>query len=184
MSVPRRRFILPALTVVLIGGVSGWAGEGAMRGGQAAKHNGPHGSTSVVLTAEDLGVEVVALRPTARGRMLDLRVRVLDPDKSLLLLAPGSEHGIYLVHEKTGMKLEIPMTNVGTMRQTTRKPIPGRVYLMMFNNPGVVSPGDEVSLVIGEKRLTGLFVAATASVEGVAAARSATVEGGGITIKR
>lgn len=110
--------------------------------------------------AEDLGIEVVALRPTAADRMLELRVRVIDPLKALPLVGrSATKERIYLVDAKTDRVLPVPETKVGTLRQRSVRPEAGKTYFLMFYNPGIVKPGDEVTLAVGERRLRGLFVA-------------------------
>lgn len=123
------------------------------------------GSERVFVTAEDLGVEVVALRPTAADRMLELRVRVIDPDKAFPLVGrSATKERVYLVAAKTDKVLPVPETKVGTLRQRSVRPEAGKTYFLMFYNPGVVNPGDEVTLAVGERRLRGLFVASKTQV--------------------
>jgi hypothetical protein len=104
-----------------------------------------------------LGVEVVSLRRTVAGRMLDFRFRVIDPEKASVVLDRGTP--AYLVHQTTGAKLEISETKMGRMRQNTMKPEKGRTYFMLFNAAGRgVSPGDKVTVVVGEHRFENLTV--------------------------
>ena len=103
------------------------------------------------------GVEVVSLRRTVAGRMLDFRYRVVDPVKASVVLDRGTP--AYLVHHATGTKMGIPETKMGRMRQNTLKPEKGRTYFMLFNAAGrEVSPGDKVTVVIGEHRFENLTV--------------------------
>jgi len=103
------------------------------------------------------GVEVVSLRRTVGGRMLDFRYRVVDPEKAAPVLLRSTP--AYLVHQATGAKLEIPETRMGRMRQNTMKPEKGRTYFMLFNAAGrEVSPGDKVTVVVGENRFENLTV--------------------------
>ena len=130
----------------------------------ADPHGGLHrkarsGGRLVAIGPESLGVEVVAFRPTAADRMLELRVLVVDPEKALPLLGRTKDHRIYLVDEKSGQALGVPETKVGIMRQSSVRPLAGKNYFLMFYNPGIAQPGDEMTLVLGDERFTGLVVA-------------------------
>jgi hypothetical protein len=106
---------------------------------------------------EQSGVEAVSIRRTVAGRMLDFRFRVVDPEKAAPVLLRSTP--AYLVHQATGVKMEIPETKVGRIRQNTLKPEKGRTYFMLFNAAGrEVSPGDKVTVVIGEHRFENLTV--------------------------
>jgi len=101
------------------------------------------------------GVEVVSLRPTGAGGMIDFRYRVVDPVKAAPLLLRKTK--AYLVEPKTGVIMTVPQTSWGTMRQDTQKPEKGRVYFMLFHNAGV-SPGNKVTVIIGKYRFENLTV--------------------------
>lgn len=101
------------------------------------------------------GIEVVSLRRTGEGAMLDFRYRVVDPVKAAPLLHRKTP--AHLVDPVTGVKMAIPETNWGRMRQDTLKPEWGRVYFMLFHNAGVAA-GDRVTVVIGEHRFENLTV--------------------------
>ena len=101
------------------------------------------------------GVEVVSLRPTGAGGMLDFRYRVVDPAKAAPLLLRKTP--AYLIDPRTGLVMTVPQTSWGTMRQDTLKPEKGRVYFMLFHNAGV-SAGDKVTVVIGKYRFENLTV--------------------------
>ncbi len=106
---------------------------------------------------ETTGVEVVSLRRTAAGRMLDFRFRVIDPEKAAPLLSRGTP--AYLFDPATGAKMPVPNTKIGNMRQTTRKPEKGRIYFMFFDAAGQqVKSGDKITVVIGEHRFENLTV--------------------------
>jgi hypothetical protein len=103
------------------------------------------------------GVEVVSLRKTVAGRMLDFRFRVIDPEKAAPLLSRGTP--AYLFDPATGANMPVPNTKVGNMRQTTQGPEKGRVYFIFFDAAGRhVNPGDKVTVVIGEHRFENLTV--------------------------
>ena len=102
-------------------------------------------------------MEVVSLRKTAAGRMLDFRFRVIDPEKAAPLLSRGTP--AYISDTATGAIMPVPITKIGSMRQTTRQPEEGRVYFMFFQDAGQqVKSGDKVTVVIGEHRFENLTV--------------------------
>jgi hypothetical protein len=106
------------------------------------------------------GVEIVAIRPTAAGTMIDFRYRVTDPAKARPLMDRTLK--ATLIIDATGEELGVPIPpKVGPMRQTVRygDATAGRVYFMFFANPGRrVVPGEKVSIVIGEFRAEHLIV--------------------------
>ena len=106
------------------------------------------------------GIEIVAIRLSAAGHMMDFRYRVVDPDKAIPIL--DFKIKPYLIDQKSGAKFEVPTTaKVGSLRQTTRsgKPQVNRVYFVLFGNPGrSVKAGDKVTVVIGEFRAEDLTV--------------------------
>jgi len=106
------------------------------------------------------GIEIVAIRLSAAGQMLDFRYRVIDPDKAGPILDPKVKP--YLIDQKSGAKFTVPITpKVGSLRQTSRSgpPQTNRVYFMLFGNPGArVRPGDKVTVVVGDFRAEDLIV--------------------------
>jgi hypothetical protein len=103
------------------------------------------------------GVEIMYVRQTAAGYMLEFRYRVLDPEKA----KPLFERRIkpVLTHAESGAKLIVPTpAKTGALRNSN-SPIAGRTYWMFFANPGkLVQPGQHVSVVIGEFHADGLVV--------------------------
>ena len=110
--------------------------------------------------AEKWGVEVIGIRRTSAGYMLDFRFRVLDVDKAL----PLFDHRIkpYVVADKSDIKLPVPMApKVGAFRPTNRgKNIKAdKTYYMVFANPdSYVKSSEKVSVVIGDFRAENLTV--------------------------
>ncbi|MEZ4236216.1 MAG: hypothetical protein R3F59_08640 [Myxococcota bacterium] len=103
------------------------------------------------------GVEVLFVRVSAVGYMLEFRYRVLDAEKAKPLFERQTKP--VLVHERTGAELIVPTPpTVGALRNSN-PPIAGLTYWMFFANPGkLVQPGDRVSVVIGDYRIDGLVV--------------------------
>ena len=109
---------------------------------------------------KNYGIKILSLRPTAGGQMLDLRFQVVDPEKARAVLDKNKK--AYLLDEKTGKTLPVPVTKAGSMRQTTLKPNAGRIYFILFSNSKrTVREGGSVSLVIGDFRKDGITVDAS-----------------------
>ena len=107
---------------------------------------------------KDLGIEVVAIRTTAAGSMLDFRFKVLDKEKSMPFFL--QELKPHLIDEKTGAVLEVPVpAKGGPMRPTSRNPRVGITYFMLFGNPGhFIKKGNSITIVVGENRVERLIV--------------------------
>jgi hypothetical protein len=100
------------------------------------------------------GVDKLVVRVTASGALLRFSYHVLDANKAKVVndktLTP------YLIDERTGVRLVIPMMEkVGLLRQTSA-PQNGQEYWMAFSNKGLIKHGDRVDIVIGSFRVEGL----------------------------
>lgn len=106
----------------------------------------------------ELGMEVLSLRLSAAGYMLDLRYRVTDPERASTLMNP--ELRPHLIDQKTGAKLAVPrMPKVGPLRQTAEKLTTDRTYFFVFANPGrFLKTGDTVTLALGDHRVENLVI--------------------------
>lgn len=113
---------------------------------------------AVGITLPELGVEIVAVRLTAAGGMLDLRYRVLDPVKAKPLMDPAVP--ISLSDPGTGAELRIPVDEqIGALRQSGSRIRPGQVLANLFSNPGhVVKTGGKINLRLGDLEVAGLTV--------------------------
>ena len=107
---------------------------------------------------EDWGIELVAMRTTAAGHMVDFRFRVVDATKAAPLLKQQTKR--YLVHQASGKVLSVPNTSkVGLLSNSTTNPQNGRTYWMFFgNHHKLVLKGDKVTVAIGEFRAIDLEV--------------------------
>jgi hypothetical protein len=108
---------------------------------------------------EQWGVKVESLRTSANGHLLDFRYRIKDPDKAVPLVDRRNKP--YLIDQASGKVLAVPNTaKVGPLRSSVRygKPKQDRVYFVLFGNPGLVKPGDQVTVVIGDFRAENLTV--------------------------
>jgi len=95
------------------------------------------------------GVEVLYVRTTAAGYMLEFRYKVLDPEKA----KPLFERQIkpQLTHNESGSKLIVPTpAKTGALRNSN-PPLANHTYWMFFANPGkLVKPGEHVNIEIGD----------------------------------
>lgn len=106
----------------------------------------------------NLGIEVLGARQTAAGYLIDVRYRVIDAEKALRWMDRNQKS--YMIDESTGAKFYTPSPpKVGPLRQTSRKPAPGRTYFMMFANPGrFIKRGAKVTVVVGDAKVEHLVV--------------------------
>ena len=106
---------------------------------------------------EKWGIEIIGIRLSAAGHMLDFRYRITDPEKASPLLKKQTE--VYLIDQTTGRRLGITRTKLGPMRQTSVKPEPNRNYFILFSNQGGwVKQGNKVTVVIGDFKAEDLVV--------------------------
>ena len=103
------------------------------------------------------GVDIVGVKRVSSGYMLEFSYRVLDAGKAKYLSDKTARP--YLLDEVSDARLSVPaMENIGELRQTA-PPTVGRIYYVIFGNPGkLVKPGNRVSVVIGKFRVDGLVV--------------------------
>jgi hypothetical protein len=103
------------------------------------------------------GILPLSIQLTAAGQLLDYRYLVIDPDKALALMKRGDK--AYLIDQASGIRITVPRTKVGPLRQTGTKPVAGKIYPILFANAGgVIKPGNKVTLVIGEFRMENIVV--------------------------
>jgi hypothetical protein len=103
------------------------------------------------------GIHITAIRLIAAGRMLDFRYRVTDPKKAEPLIRRGI--AAYVLHEKTGIKMAVPETKYGKLRQTAQQASANRQYIVLFACPGgIVNRGDRVTVVIGDFKAEHLVI--------------------------
>jgi hypothetical protein len=103
------------------------------------------------------GVEVMFVRQTAAGYMLEFRYRVVDPEKAKPLFERRAKP--MLTHAQSGARLIVPTPPTTGALRNSNPPVAGNIYWMFFANPGkLVKPGQQVSIEIGEFRVDGLVV--------------------------
>lgn len=107
---------------------------------------------------DKLGIEVVAMRLTSAGHMLDFRYRVLDPEKAKPLL--DKKINPYLLDQTSGARMMVPdPPKIGSLRQTPPVAKAGLVYFAIFANPGkIVKAGNKVTVGYGDYKIENLVV--------------------------
>jgi hypothetical protein len=148
-----------ALTVLLGIAPGAWAnGESANDSVAVATSDSPsrHPREKTFLKRQ-WGVEVVFVRQSAAGYMLEFRYKVVDADKAGPLFERQTKP--LLTHAESGAKLIVPTpAKTGALRNSN-PPLAGQTYWMFFANPGkLVKPGDTVSIEIGEFLVEDLIV--------------------------
>jgi hypothetical protein len=156
------RWLVPVLALGLwtSGGSSvSWAASAeAKAAGQTQESIAQRDDTLAAEMRDKWGIEVLAMRRTAAGYMLDFRYRVLDAAKAAPLLERRNKPIIKV--EKSGATLGVPMPpKIGSMRNATKHVKPNRNYFALFANPGQhVKVGDQITIVIGDFRAEHLVV--------------------------
>ena len=108
---------------------------------------------------EKWGIKIQSVKATAEGFMLDFRYRIIDPEKSKMLLDRNAKP--YLLNQATGEKMPVVRSRFGPIRHTTAKPTVDRNYSILFSNMNKsVKKGDKVTIVIGEFKAENLVVEA------------------------
>ena len=106
---------------------------------------------------EQWGIEVQGISLSAAGYMLDFRYKVVDPAKAVPILRRRTK--AYLVDQATGATVQVPITKIGSLRQTTLRPEAGRTYFVIFANLGkFVKSGSKITVAIGDMRIEDLVV--------------------------
>lgn len=118
----------------------------------------PGAALAVVDPEQAWGIEFSSLRTTAAGSVLDVRYRVLDGEKARAVLNPSAR--LALIDQTSGKVLAVPSGGkVGALRQVARNPQVGKIYALLFGNPGrLVQSGSRVTFVVGKQRVKDLTV--------------------------
>jgi len=148
----RRRTILKFAPLVLLTLAAVASGASATAVTAEASH--PREKT---LLKRMWGVEIIGVRESAAGYMLEFRYKVIDAEKAKPLFVRKTKP--VLVHDATGARLVVPEpAKTGPLRNSN-PPIAGQTYWMFFANPGkFVKAGETVTIEIGEFRADGLVV--------------------------
>lgn len=95
------------------------------------------------------GVQVLSVRLSAAGHVVDFRYRVTDAEKAASLFERRAKP--YLIDHRKGIRLAVQSTGKTGPLRSTNIPKNGKDYVILFANPvGAVEARDPVSIVIGE----------------------------------
>jgi len=121
-----------------------------------AEERGIHPRKNTFMKRE-WGIEIVYVRQSAAGYMLEFRYKVLDADKAKALFNRKTKP--VLIHNETGAQLIVPTpAKTGALRNSNM-PLDDHTYWMFFANPGkLVQPGEYVDIQIGEFLVEKLLV--------------------------
>ncbi len=114
-------------------------------------------SNRTIDMSERWGVEILGIRTTAAGYMLDFRYRVTDVEKAAPIFKRRNKP--VLIDRASKQKFFVASSpTVGPMRSSD-VPQAGRTYFMLFGNPGgYIRPGGRVSIEVGPFRIDELTV--------------------------
>ncbi len=144
--------IVPLLTAALVCASLPASGSSPAPGAVRSPH--PREATRM---KRQWGVEVLGVRQTAAGYMLEFRYRVLDAARAKPLFERRTKP--VLVDEQSGLSLVVPTPPKTGALRNSNPPLAGHTYWMFFGNPGgFVRPGRRVSVVIGDFRAEGIVV--------------------------
>jgi hypothetical protein len=147
---PRFRFLLlygffAIIIIIMLVGFLAYQGWSSRSSATSLTEVG-YASASVL--EERYGIRVTLIGVTAAGGMVDFRFLVLDPQKALQLYNDPVKMPKLIAVEK-GIPITVPRED-----KQIDELVAGRVYFILFPNPGgVVKPGMPVSVVIDELHL-------------------------------
>ena len=103
------------------------------------------------------GIQMLPAHLTAGGSLIDVRFKIVDPEKALPLTELGAKP--YLIDEATGEKSEVPTYEMTGALRAKGNPKAGKNYFILFNNSrGAMTKGSKVTLVIGDFKVEHLVV--------------------------
>ena len=107
--------------------------------------------------AEKLGIKIASIRLTGADHFVDLRYRILDPEKASALLDRNEQ--MFVVDQATGTTHPVTRNKLGPMRASGTKPEVNRQYNVMFSNVNkAIKAGSRVTILVGNQRIEGLTV--------------------------
>ena len=150
-------YLVGGLTAVLIGALVLWLAHPADRLDDQPAAKVPAAWTRPAVDASGLaqrtGVQITQLAVTGAGGLLDLRFKVLDPDKAHAIHDPATPPAI--VDEKTGLVLSRLFMNHAHTGPYT----PAVTYYLVFENNGNwVRRGSRVTVLLGNAQVEHVVV--------------------------
>lgn len=155
--------VLIALTMLIIVGCAGnrketATAQPAISSNAAVDVNENGDSLTAGRLRETAGIEIESIRLSSAGYMLDFRYRVVNSSLAVPIMDRSAV--CYVIDQKSGAKMIVPAPpKVGSLRQKTVAPTEGKIYYIMFANPGRrVQPADKVTVVINNLEIPDLIV--------------------------
>jgi hypothetical protein len=145
------------LLTVLIVGLVLWVSHALDGGAKRTANNVPVSWQRPVVTADGLvqqsGVKITQVAVTGDGGLVDLRFKVVDPDRANTLHDPTTPPAV--VDEESGLVVhELFMNHSHTGAYKT-----GVTYYLVFTNPGNwVHHGSRVSVMLGNAQVEHVLV--------------------------
>jgi hypothetical protein len=160
LSRPLASLLAGGLAFVAVGATAAQADSQEQQAGDATEISAapaPRHPRENTFMKRQWGVEVLFVRQTSAGYMLEFRYKVLDPELAMPLFKRQTKP--VLIHAETGAKFIVPTpAKTGALRNSNA-PLEGHTYWMFFANPGkFVDQGDLVSVEIGDFLAEGLIV--------------------------
>jgi hypothetical protein len=158
---PLARILAGGLALIAISAPAAWAEEAPDQAtvslAKAASPERVRHPREKTYMKRQWGVEVMFVRQTAAGYMLEFRYKVLDAEKAKPLFERQTKP--ILTHVESGAKLIVPTpAKTGALRNSNT-PLADHTYWMFFANPGkLVQPGEHVNIEIGDFLVEGLVV--------------------------
>ena len=134
--------------LLLLAALSLWASAG--RDNQATERS-VTGLTSVEFE-EKTGLRLTLVGVTAAGGLVDVRLKVLDPQKAAFFLQDGQRLPV-LLPENRSMVITLPENSASPLELQKDR----MVFFLFPNTRGAIKSGDRVALEIGDARLEGLI---------------------------
>ncbi|MCP4904453.1 MAG: hypothetical protein GY910_05690 [bacterium] len=107
---------------------------------------------------EEFGVEVVGIRLSAAGHMLDFRYKIFDAEKAASLHGPKVKP--VLIDIETGFEFKVPRPpKLGPLKSTRYPAKANRTYTVIFANMGkAIQPGRAVAVKLGGLKVDRIVV--------------------------
>ena len=146
------------VVVVAVAALALWLAQPSGRGEQASAAKVPvawgRPAVSAPGLAQRTGVTITQVAVTGGGGLLDLRFKVLDPDKAHAIHDPATPPA--LVDERTGLVINQLLMNHAHSGEYT----PAVTYYLVFENTGNwVQRGSKVTVLLGNAQVEHVVVA-------------------------
>ena len=151
-----RKWSIDSLTItaVILLAISSFQLSGCAR---TPEKQGADQAAKVKSIEDAWGIQIIGVRQTAAGYMLDFRYRVIDPEKASPLFVRKTKP--YLVDQASGARFAVPSPPKTGPLRTSDPPQANRNYFIFFANPGkFVKAGNTVTVVIGNFKAENLTV--------------------------